>query len=352
MLTALGHFAGDMGIGEVGAGHADHVEFAALDGVARRRDILDPRCVEGRHPRRSPHLPRKIEMRRRARTHAGNDVGERLLGVDMPADHVDEVDEAGGREALRDRDSLLAAQSPVPVFVAGHAGADEEAVADAVPDGGEHFEAEAHAVVERPAVVVVALVGGRRPELVDQVAVAFELEAIEACSFHAFGAVGVSLDDPGDVPILHDLREGAMGGLAHVGGRDDRQPVRLVPVGPPAEMGHLDHHRRAMGVHVVGEFGEPADDLVLVEKNVAEGLGTVRRDHRGTANHGQRDAALRLFGVIELVALLRHAVLGVSRLMRCRHQAIAKMKMSQPIRLQQRIGRHDRFFPPDACVPP
>ena len=288
-------------------------------------------------------------MRRRARTHAGNDVGERLLGVDMPADDVDEVDEPGGGEAPCDRNPLLARDPPIPVLVADHAGADQEILAHPLTDGGKDLEAEAHAVVERSAIVVFALVRGGRPELVDQVPVAFELEAIEACGFDPLGAVGVGLDHPGDVPILHDLRKGAMGRLAHVGGRDDRQPVGLVPVGPAAEMGHLDHHRRTMVVDVVGEFGEPADDLVLVEKDVAEGLGTVRRDHRRAAYHGQRDAALRLLGVIEPVALLWHAILGVGGLMRRRHQAVAKMKMPEPIRLQQRIGRHGPSYPPDAC---
>ena len=56
MLATLGHLAGDVRIGEMGASHADHIEFAALDGVARRRNVLDPRRVESRHPRRSPHF--------------------------------------------------------------------------------------------------------------------------------------------------------------------------------------------------------------------------------------------------------------------------------------------------------
>ncbi len=352
MLAALGDFASDVGIREMGARHPDHVELAALDGVARCRHVLDPRCVEGRHPRRGPHLAGKIEMRRRARAHAGDDMGERLLGVDMAANDVDEIDQAGGGEALRDRNALLAREAALPVLVADHPRADEEAVADPLADGREDLEAEAHAVFERPAIVVVAPVGGWRPELVDQVPVAFELEAIEARGFDPLGAVGVRRDDAGDVPVLHDLGEGAVRRLAHVGRRYHRQPVRLVPVGPPAEMGHLDHYRRAMGVHVVREFGEPADDLVLVEEDVAEGLRAVGGDHGGAADHGQRDAAFRLFRVVEPVALLRHAVFGIGRLMRGRHQAVAKMKVLEPVWLHQRIVRHDLSHPPDSRLPP
>ena len=38
------------------------------------------------------HLAGEVEMRRRAGAHAGNDVGQGLVGVDMAADDVDEVD--------------------------------------------------------------------------------------------------------------------------------------------------------------------------------------------------------------------------------------------------------------------
>ena len=38
-LAAGGDFVGDMRVGEMGAGHADHVEFAALDRVAAWRAV-------------------------------------------------------------------------------------------------------------------------------------------------------------------------------------------------------------------------------------------------------------------------------------------------------------------------
>jgi hypothetical protein len=37
-----------------------------------------------------------------------------------------------------------------------------------------------------------------------------------------------------------------------------------------AEMGKLDHHRRAMLVHGVGQFPDPRHDLVLVGEDVVE----------------------------------------------------------------------------------
>ena len=250
VLAALGDFPGDMRIGEVGAGHADHVELAALDGVARRRDVLDARRVEGRHPRRGPHLAGKVEMRRGARAHARDDVRERLLGVDMAADDIDEVDQAGGREALGDRDALPRARGRVSQSSSQTMRTPTmKSSPTRLRMARQDLEAEAHAVVERAAIVVVALVGGRRPELVDQVAVAFELEAVEAGGFHPLGAVGIGLDRSARCPSPPSSsgRRGAPA-RARCEGATHRQPVGLVPAGAPAEMGHLDHHRRAVRV--------------------------------------------------------------------------------------------------------
>ena len=160
--------------------------------------------------------------------------------------------EAARRRAISTPSSRR--EAAVPVLVADHAHADDEVRADPPRTARQDLEAETHAVVERAAIVVVALVGGGRPELVDQVAVAFELDAVEAGRLHPFGRVGVGHDHARDVPVLHDLGEGAVRRLAHVRGRDDRQPVGLAPARAPAEMGHLDHHRRAVGVDVVGEL--------------------------------------------------------------------------------------------------
>ena len=102
----------------MGAGHADHVELAALDRMARGRHVLDAGRVKGRKPRLGAHFAGEIEMRRRALAHAGDDVAQRLLAVDMAADHVEEVDEPRFRQAARDGEALIPAQAPLPVLVA------------------------------------------------------------------------------------------------------------------------------------------------------------------------------------------------------------------------------------------
>ena len=324
----------------MGAGHADHVELAALDRVARGRDVLDAGGVKGRQPRLGAHFAGEIEMRRRALAHAGDDVAQRLLAVDMAADHVEKIDEPRSRQPARDGEPLLPAQAPLPVLVADQPRSKKKAGADALSRRLEHGHSELEAIVERPAIFVGPLVGRGRPELIDQMAVAFELEPIEPAGLHPLGRVGVSRDHPVEVPVLHRLGEGAVGGLADMGRRDDRQPVVLAPAGAAAEMGDLDHHRRALLVDVVGELLEPGHAFVLVEKDVAERLRAVGRHHRRAADHGERDAALRLFGVVEPIALFGHAVFGIGRLVRGRHQPVAQRQAPQLERLQQWIAGH------------
>ena len=102
-LAALRDLARDMRVGDVRAGHADHVELAGRDRVARGGDVLDARGVEHRELGRLADLAGEIEMRRRARAHAGDHVRERLVGVDVAADHVEEVDEAARDQPPGDR---------------------------------------------------------------------------------------------------------------------------------------------------------------------------------------------------------------------------------------------------------
>ena len=166
---------------------------------------------------------------------------------------------------------------------------------------------------------------------------------------HALGGVGVIADDALDIPILDLLGEGAMRGLALVRGRHDRQPVALVPARAPAKMGELDHHRRAMLVAGVGELPDPGHDLVLVGEDIVEGRRAVARDRRRTRRHRQRNAGFGPLDVIGAVALLRHAVFRIGRLMRGRHDPVAQRQMLELVGLKQRIVGHR---PPSRTRPP
>ncbi len=64
-------------------------------------------------------------------------------------------------------------------------------------------------------------------------------------------------------------------------------------------MGELDHHGAAVLVTVVGQTLQMRDDLVLPGEQIAEGGRAVATDAGRTRRHRKRDAALRLFDMVE-----------------------------------------------------
>ncbi len=338
VLLSGQHLAGDVRLGDVGAGHADHVQLALGDGVPGRGHVVDAGGVEGREPRRRPHLPGEIQVLRRAHAMDRDDVGQGIVGVHVAAHDVQEVHDAAAREAPGDLHPVLARQPDVPVLVRHHPHADQEARPHGVPHGLQHADGEAHPVVQAAAILVGAMVGGGRPELVRQVAIGVDLKPIQPGRLHPLGSGGVVRDDAVQVPCLGLLGKAAMRRFPHARWRQDRQPVRHVPGGAAAEMGQLDHDGRAMLMTLVCQAAQPGHDLVLVGQQVAEHRRTVRRHHGGPGGHGQRHAALRLFHVIQPVAILRHPVLGIGRLVRRAHDPVAERQVPQPEGLHQRVA--------------
>ena len=339
-FAPLGHFERDMRIGQMRARHANHIQLAAFDCMASGRDVLDAGGVKRRQARLGAHLAREVEMRRRALAHARNHTAQALLAVDMATDHVEEVDQSRPRQLAGDGHAFFPAQPALPVLVADQPGAYQEIGTHAPAHRLEHGHSEPEPIVDRAAIFVLALVGRGRPKLIDEMAVALDFKAIESACLHPLGGVGVGRDHPTKVPVLHGLGEGAMRGLADMGGRDDREPIVFAPSCAAPEMRDLDHHRRALSVDVVGQFLQPRHALIFIEKDIAERLGAVRRHHRRTADHGQCDAAPRLFGVVEAVALFGHAVVGIGRFMRGRHQPVAQRQAAKLKGLQQWVVGH------------
>ena len=105
-------------------------------------------------------------------------------------------------------------------------------------------------------------------------------------------------------------------------------------------MGELDHHLAVVLVAGVGKLPQPRHDLVAIGVQVAERGRAVARDDRRAGRHRQRHAALRLLGMVEPVALLRHAVLGIGRLVAGRHDAVLQRQMFQLVGLEKRVAGH------------
>ena len=257
VLAALHHLADDVRIGDMGAGHADHVELARGDGMARGGDVGDARGMEDRELRRRPHLAGEIEMRRRRACRCTGMTLVSAASVSIwPRMMLRKSTLPDAGQPLGDLDALLARQALLAILVGDHADADDEVAADRRAHRIEHHAGEAQAVVERAAIVVVAMVGGRRPEAVHQMAVGLELDAVEAGRLHALGGRGIVGDDALDVPVLDaSLGKARCAGSRTGEARQHRQPVGLVPAGAAAEMGELDHHAAVVLVAVLGELG-------------------------------------------------------------------------------------------------
>jgi hypothetical protein len=63
VLAALRHFQRDVRVGQVRASHADHVELALGDGMARRRHVADAGGVKNRELCRMAYLAGEIQVR-------------------------------------------------------------------------------------------------------------------------------------------------------------------------------------------------------------------------------------------------------------------------------------------------
>ena len=326
-----------MRVRHVRAGHADHVQFARGNRITRRRDVLDLGRVEGRKPGGGPYLAGKIEVRGTRHALHRDHVGEAGVGVDVAPNHVEEVHHAAVLEAARDLEAVGPRQPAGQAFVGGVTHAHDERRADPVADRAQHLEGEAQPVVERAAVRRVELVGQGRPELVHQVSVGLQLDAVQPRGDHAFGRVGIVAHDAFNIPGLHLFGERPVRGLAVVRRRHHRQPVRLGPVGAAPQVGELQHHGAAVFVAGVAEVLEPGHDIVAVGQDVVEYRRAVARDGGRAGRHGQRDAGPGALHMVGAVALLGHAVLGVRRFVRGGHDAVLEPQVFELVGLQQRV---------------
>ncbi len=212
LLSRL-NFRDDVRIGDVRTGHPDQVEQAVSDSVPGGRHIVDPGGMHHRHAHFAFDLACELQMRRNGCAHRRDHPRQRLVAPHVSPDHADEVD-ALSDDLVCDRERLLAAESARHLLVEGHPDADDEVGACGLAYRANHAQREAHPVLEAAAELVVAVIGQRRPERVEQVGVGLDLDPVQACFAASGGRVGIGPHDAVHIPFLGDLREGAVRGLA------------------------------------------------------------------------------------------------------------------------------------------
>jgi hypothetical protein len=264
-LVDLAHL--DLGdqvrVGDVGAGHADHVHVAAFEDARGLVRVLDVLRVQHRDLDHFLDAGRQVQERLRRVAHVRDDVGQGVVGVAARADHADEIEHAGVVVVLGDLLHVLVGQAVRVELVAADTHAHAEVVADFGAHGLEHFQAELHAAFEGAAPFVGTLVDPWAPELVDHVLVhRRQLDAVQATGLGAARSLRVVADHAPDLFRLDGFAGGAVHRLADARRRHQGRPVEAVPARATAHVGNLDHDLGAMLVHGVGQVLEVRDDAV------------------------------------------------------------------------------------------
>ncbi|EKD61783.1 MAG: hypothetical protein ACD_54C00103G0001, partial [uncultured bacterium] len=185
-LAAFDDLLHHMRIGHMGAGHANHIQLAGLDGIARGRHIGDAGGVEGGHADLGPDTAGEIEVRCGFHAVDRDHIGHRRIGMDAALDDIEEIDEAGIAEHLAKGHAFIGRYAALFDLIRSVADAKQEVFTDALAAGGQHLHREAGAVFQGTAIGGGEAVGERRHELIHQVAVAFEFDAIEPGCRHPF----------------------------------------------------------------------------------------------------------------------------------------------------------------------
>ena len=294
--------ANDMRVGDMGAGHRHHIEQFLSDGVAGRRDVGNAGGVENRQAHRAPEFADTGEPGRDRGGHARHILDcKRALGVHPAVDGIKEVEHSGALEQTGHLDAFLQREPILAALVDHIAHADDEFVAGLTADLLQYHQGEAAAVLARAAKIVGTPVGHGGEELADQVSASKHLDAVEPAVAAATGRRPIGFHYATDVVLVHFLREAAMQRLANRRRCDGWQPMRRVRLTAPAEMRDLHHQGSAMRMDALGEALQIRNDGVGTDIQLTENIGRIDIHIGRAAEHRQRDAALGLLLMIELV---------------------------------------------------
>ena len=200
------------------------------------------------------------------------------------ARHVDHVD-TGLLQATRDVDHIVEGQAAIGVLVARDADVDDEVLAAALANLGDDLEQEAHASIERAAVLVGTLVVERGQETAEHAVGVrrMDLDAIDAGLLHAHGSIAKLMRELMDLINRNGTRCLTGIGRAHKGRRDQTRRARDIK-GHVGGVEELRHDLAAILVHGGGELFPTGNERVVVAAHVARQVGIGGLDRHDLGN--------------------------------------------------------------------
>ena len=172
-----------------------------------------------------------------------------LRRMQAAAGHVDEM-AAARVQGARQHEALRQVPAALHPVAGGDADADRHAGGHRGLDRVEHRQHQPHAVLQRTAVIVVALVAERRQELVQQVAMRrMHLDQVQAQARRAAGGLGEGGDDAIDAGLVERARQRA-GGVVGNRRRRDHLPAARIAVRDRATAGFPRLERRRLAPRV------------------------------------------------------------------------------------------------------
>ena len=261
-----------VGVGDRRPCHADHVGVPVGKDSLADRGMRDAPRVDDRHVDRGADLARHRRPRARLVLHRLQVARRAPVVADVD---VQVVGQPARRQRARHREPLREVVAALHQLVHAQPDTDGHVPPDGGTDRAQDLHQEPHPVLERPAVLVVALVRERREEELEQVVVVgVDLEAVDLGLQRLPRRPAVLLDELGDLRprqrVRHVLVDEPAGRL--------RRAMRQ-----PALDDHLHRPARARLVQRVHVALVPLDEqrvAIRAAHHGADPRRLVARDHR------------------------------------------------------------------------
>ena len=260
----------ELGIAQIGAAHHADVGSAVLDQLLGDPGLVNATDGGDGNVDVLFNLARAGGVRGLLGTGSGNR-GAALDGG--TARHMNHVD-TGLLQATRDVDHVVEGQAAIGVLIARDADVDDKVLAAALANLGDDLEQEAHAGVERAAVLVGTLVVERSQKAAEHAVgvCRMDFNAIDASLLHTHGSVAKLMRELVNLVDRDGARCLAGIGRAHKGRSDQARRARNVK-GHVGGVEELRHDFATVLVDGRGELFPARNKRVVVAAHVTRQIG-------------------------------------------------------------------------------